>query len=53
MGDRFIGMYAAELQKRWKQLDDKEDKNRKEYFHKRTIQGINTRDLIYSMFVYV
>ena len=42
MGDRFIGMYAAELQKRWKQLDDKEDKNRKEYFHKRTIQGINT-----------
>lgn len=26
MGDRFIGMYAAELQKRWKQLDDKEDK---------------------------
>lgn len=44
MGDRFIGMYAAELQKRWKQLDDKEDKNRKEYFHKRTIQGINTID---------
>lgn len=42
MGDRFIGMYAAELQKRWKQLDDKEDKSRKEYFHKRTIQGINT-----------
>lgn len=42
MGDRFIGMYAAELQKRWKQLDDKEEKNRKEYFHKRTIQGINT-----------
>lgn len=42
MGDRFIGMYAAELQKRWKQLDDKEDKKRKEYFHKRTIQGINT-----------
>lgn len=28
MGDRFIGMYAEELQKRWKQLDDKEDKNR-------------------------
>ena len=25
MGDRFIGMYAAELQKRWKQLDDKEE----------------------------
>ena len=42
LGDRFIGMYAAELKKRWKQLDDKEDKNRKEYFHKRTIQGINT-----------
>lgn len=42
MGDRFIGMYAAELQKRWKQLDDKEEQRRKEYFHKRTIQGINT-----------
>ena len=42
MGDRFIGMYTAELQMRWKQLDDKEDKNRNEYFHKRTIQGINT-----------
>lgn len=42
MGDTFIGMYAAELQKRWKQLDDKEEQRRKEYFHKRTIQGINT-----------
>ena len=42
MGDLFIGMYTAELQMRWKQLDDKEDKNQKEYFHKRTIQGINT-----------
>ena len=42
MGDRFLGMYAAELQKRWKQLDDKEEQRRKEYFHKRTIQGINT-----------
>ena len=27
---------------RWKQLDDKEEQRRKEYFHKRTIQGINT-----------
>lgn len=44
MGDRYIGMYAAELQKRWKQLDDKEEQKRKEYFHKRTIQGINTID---------
>lgn len=42
MGDTFIGMYAAELQKRWKQIDDKEEQRRKEYFHKRTIQGINT-----------
>ncbi len=44
MGDRHIGMYAAELQKRWKQLDDKEEQRRKEYFHKRTIQGINNID---------
>ena len=44
MGDTFISMYAAELQKRWKQLDDKEEQRRKEYFHKRTIQGINTID---------
>lgn len=44
MGDRFIGMYAAELQKRWKQLDDKEEQRRKEYFQKRTLQGINTID---------
>ena len=42
MGDTFNGMYAAELQKRWKQLDDKEEQRRKDYFHKRTIQGINT-----------
>ena len=42
MGDTFISMYAAELQKRWKQLDDKEKQRREEYFHKRTIQGINT-----------
>lgn len=42
MGDTFISMYATELQKRWKQLDDKEEQRRKEYFHKRTLQGINT-----------
>ena len=44
MGDRFVGMYATELQKRWKQLDDKEEQRRKEYFLKRTIQGFNTID---------
>lgn len=44
MGDTFISMYATELQKRWKQLDDKEKQRRKEYSHKRTLQGINTID---------
>lgn len=44
IGDLFISMYATELQKRWKQLDAKEEQRRKEYFHKRTIQGINTID---------
>ena len=42
IGDLFISMYATELQKRWKQLDAKEEQRRKEYFHKRTVQGINT-----------
>lgn len=42
MGDRFIGMYATELNKRCKQLENKENEKLKEYFRKRTIQGINT-----------
>ena len=42
IGDLFISMYATELHKRWKQLDAKEEQRRKEYFHKRTLQGINT-----------
>lgn len=44
IGDIFISMYATELHKRWKQLDAKEELRRKEYFHKRTLQGINTID---------
>lgn len=44
IGDLFISMYATELQKRWKQLDVKEEQRRKEYSRKRTIQGINTID---------
>lgn len=44
MGDTFISMYATELQKRWKRLDAKEEQRRKEYFHKRTLQGLNTID---------
>lgn len=42
IGDLFISMYATELYKRWKQLDAKEEQRRKEYSHKRTLQGINT-----------
>lgn len=44
IGDIFISMYATELHRRWKQLDAKEEQRRKEYFHKRTLQGINTID---------
>lgn len=44
IGDIFISMYATELHRRWKQLDAKEEQRRKEYFHKRALQGINTID---------
>lgn len=44
IGDLFISMYATELHRRWKQLDAKEEQRRKEYFRKRTLQGINTID---------